>query len=151
MSVRAFNEYIQAVAIDPETGDLVAGGTTVVDSVPIRDGELGQGLKTYQDDATTLVRAFRATDGSIAHTYPGPGGTVQGVSVSQGGRYVAASKSRMMGISPSYILLWNARNGQLLSAKDRGDTEVGNVAFDPTGTQLAYAVGSRIYISKLPQ
>jgi WD40 repeat protein len=151
MSVRAFNEYIQAVAIDPETGDLVAGGTTVVDSVPIRDGELGQGLKTYQDDATTVVRAFRATDGSIAHTYPGPGGTVQGVSVSQGGRYVAASKSRMMGISPSYILLWNARNGQLLSAKDCGDTEVGNVAFDPTGTQLAYAVGSRIYISKLPQ
>ncbi len=150
MRVRAFNEYIQAVAIDPKTGNLVVGGTTVVDSVPIRDGELSQGLKTYQDDATTLVRAFRAIDGSIAHTYAGPGGRVQGVSVSRDGRYVAASKSRMLGMSPSYILLWDARSGQLLSAKGCGNAEIGNVAFDPTGTLLAYAIGSRIYISKLP-
>jgi hypothetical protein len=56
-----------------------------------------------------------------------------------------------LGSSPSYILLWDAHSGQLLSAKDCSNANVGDVAFDPTGTQLAYAIGSRIYISKLPQ
>jgi WD40 repeat protein len=142
----AFSLFITALAVNPETGDIVAGGSADIRGVPAADRTE---IKSYQDDPTTLVRAFSA-GGSLVRTYRGPGGSVQGVTVSRDGRYVAAAKARSAGRSPSYILLWDARSGELISSKDCGNAEVGDVAFDASGTRLAFSIDNRVWISELP-
>jgi hypothetical protein len=120
--------------------------------------------QSFADDPATLVRAFDADTGRQSHLYIGPGGGVEGVSVSPDGRLVAATKSGMVGADPNlvragiipanqpvpgYLLLWDAQSGALLAARSFQSGHMGDVAFDPSGGRLSFAVDGVIHVLKL--
>lgn len=149
--IHAFNVAVDAMQVNPRSGELVAGGSADFYSYryPLTDPKAE--IRTYHDDPATLVRAFDSASGRQTRTYVGPGGSVEGLSVSADGKFVAAARAKIMGASSSYVLLWDAESGKLLSSKDCESANVGDAAFDPTGTKLAYAIDRKIHIVNLSQ
>jgi len=125
-----FDVYAVAMQLNPRTGEIVVGGTGVVEGWLDVDGR----MVSHRDDTRTLVRGFDPVTGKQLHAYAGPGYSVEGLSVSNDGRFVAASKSRAIGLTPAYLHLWDAGSG----------------AFSPDGKFLAVAVENAILILKRP-
>jgi WD40 repeat protein len=141
----AFAQAAHALQLNPATGEVVAGGDGSFQESRTPINNPNPDFRVYQDDPHTLVRAFDPQTGKLLRTYIGGGGTVEGLSVSPDGRFVAATKSRRSR-SSSYVLLWDAASGELLSARDFGTGEVGDVAFSPDGRFLAYGAQGAVHV-----
>jgi len=165
--VRTFESFqvsTRLLALNPRTHEIVTGGESSFEGRA--DRRRGQMLY-FHDDSRTLVRAYDAT-GQKTHVYPGPGGSVAGLSMSSDGMLIAASKQRILAVPPdiaarfgcaspsqcetpshSYLLIWNAENNELIASKDYGQAFLGDLEFSPDGNSLAYAVESRIHIVRV--
>jgi WD40 repeat protein len=147
--IQAFQVSVQVMQVNPRTGELVAGGSSVIQNSLFPLVGPVQEWRRYADDPATLVRAFDAVTAKQTRVYAGPGGSVYGISVSADGKLVAAIKSKMLGKSPSVVNLWDADSAQLLASRSFGAADVGDVAFDPKGTRLAFAVDGTVHITRI--
>jgi WD40 repeat protein len=142
---QTFEMTIARMELNARSGEIVVGGTSMVSEARQPNGE----FKIYRDDPATLVRAYDPQSGRQTRTYLGAGGSVMGLSIIADDSLIAASKSRIMGTSPSYVLLWDAKTGSLLASKEYGQSRVGDVAFSPDGSALAYVVDNVVHLVKL--
>ena len=149
LEFQSFELDARTIAVNPATGELVAGGTTETEDARYPLNDYRAPFRHYEDDPPTLVRAYDPQSGKLARTYLGPGGTVLGLSINRSGSLIAAIKSRASPAARGVLLLWEARSGKLISAKEVGTDSIGDVAFSPDGTRLAYALGSVVHIVDL--
>jgi len=150
LEFQAFQVLATTLAVNHATGELVAGGSAVVEEARYPLNDFRAPFRRYEDAAPTLVRAYAPQSGKLMRTYLGPGGTVLGLSINPSGTLIAAVKSRVNLASHGYLLLWDAQSGKLLSSKDIGAANTGDVAFSPDGAQLAYTAGENIKFVRIP-
>jgi WD40 repeat protein len=87
-----------------------------------------------------LVQAWDPLVGKRLRSYQGPGDTAVAVAVSPDGMIIAAAKARsLLEKAPGYVLIWDAKSGELLSKVDCGQSILGGLAFSPDGKFLAYS------------
>jgi len=139
---QTFEYTIVRMELNAVSGEIVVGGSAINIESRQPDGT----FKTYKDDPATLVRAYDPQTGKQTKTYPGPGGSVRGLSVSADGKLIAASKSGRTPTSPSCVLLWNTKDGGLLASKGYGQSSVSDVAFSPDGSTFAYTVDNVVHL-----
>jgi WD40 repeat protein len=144
---QAASIFVSAMAINPRTGELVTGATGGVMQARYPYNVSNGEIRTYADDLHACVHAIDPDSGKINRTYLGPGGGVDGLSVSPDGTRIAASKTSILNKEPAWLLLWDAASGKLLAAKRSSDS--GAVAFAPNGRVLAIANGSSITLIEL--
>jgi FOG: TPR repeat, SEL1 subfamily len=148
---QAFQLDVEGMQINPVTGELVVGGTANFQSSRVNpSNEPKADIRSYHDASATLVRAFDPISGKQTKVYLAPGATVGGVSVSQDGKFIAATKSGTFKTGgSSYLHLWDAATGRLLASRDMGNASVSDVSFSPDGKQLCFAEGNTIHILEI--
>jgi DNA-binding beta-propeller fold protein YncE len=140
---QAFQLYVEAMQVNPATGELVVGGNGSFQSSRFPANDPNGEIRSYHDATATLVRAFDPISGKQTKTYLASGTGVGGVSVSPDGKFIAATKAG------AYVHLWDAATGRLLASRDMGHASMGDVAFSPDGKQLCFAEGNTVHVIEI--
>ncbi len=148
---QAFQLNVEAMQINPTTGELVVGGNASFETSRINPSNEPEAVfRSYHDASATLVRAFDPLSGKQTKVYLAPGTDVGGVAVSPDGKFIAATKgSTFKTGGPSYLHLWDAATGRLLASRDMGHASMSDVGFSPDGKQLCFAEGNTVHIIEM--
>lgn len=149
-SFQPYHSALSQMTEDFASGVLVTGGDGILH--PYNTGDLSS-FAGIEDDPEALVQAWDPSNGRRIATFLGPGRAVNGLTVSPGGQYVVASKSRDISPAPraksAHVLAWERTTAKLVMESNFAQSFPRGVAFSPDGRHLALEANQQLLIFKL--